>query len=64
MATRGRPKGTTNAAKGIDDSTKITMRVLEGDLEAIDRAAQSMGISRSALFRMAVLKFIKDNEAK
>lgn len=64
MNKRGRPFGTTNAAKGVDDSISITMRIHEGDIKAIDEAARGMGLSRSALMRMAVLNFIEAREPK
>ena len=60
MATRGRPKGTTNANKGIEQSTKITMRITNSDLSQIDQAARELRISRSALLRLAVFKLIKE----
>lgn len=60
MATRGRPKGTTNANKGIEESTKITMRITNSDLSQIDQAARELRISRSGLMRLAAFKFIKD----
>jgi len=58
---RGRPKGTTKAAKGLDDSIQITMRIDKDDLAEIDRAARSMRISRSGLLRFAVFKLIKED---
>ena len=58
MATRGRPKGTTNADKGLEESTKITMRIVGSDLQMIDKVAREMRISRSALMRLAVFKLI------
>ena len=60
IQTRGRPKGTTNAAKGIDDSIQITMRIDKNDLASVDKAARSLRISRSGLIRLAVFKLIKD----
>ena len=36
MNKAGRPKGTTNADRGIEDSTKITMRITKSDIERID----------------------------
>ena len=57
-STRGRPKGTTNAAKGLENSTKITMRISKSDIEKIDTAAKAMRNSRSALLRLAVFKLI------
>lgn len=62
MQTRGRPKGTTNAAKGIDDSIQITMRIDKNDLEEVDKAARSMRISRSGLMRLAVFKLINEEK--
>ena len=62
MRTRGRPKGTTNAAKGIDDSIQITMRIDKNDLAEIDRAARSMRISRSGLLRLAVFKLMGEEK--
>ena len=62
MRTRGRPKGTTNAAKGIDDSIQITMRIDKNDLAKIDRAARSMRISRSGLLRLAVFKLMGEEK--
>ncbi len=62
MLTRGRPKGTTNAAKGIDDSIQITMRIDKNDLAEIDRAARSMRISRSGLLRLAVFKLMGEEK--
>ena len=64
MNNRGRPFGTTNAAKGVDDSISITMRIHEGDIKAIDEAAREMGVSRSALMRIAALKMIKESSSK
>lgn len=60
--TRGRPKGTTKAAKGLDDSIQITMRIDKNDLEEVDRAARSMRISRSGLMRLAVFKLINEEK--
>jgi len=60
IQTKGRPKGSTNAAKGIDDSIQITMRIDKNDLASVDKAARSLRISRSGLMRLAVFKFIKD----
>ena len=62
MATRGRPKGTTNADKGLEESTKITMRIVGSDLDMIDKAAREMRISRSALMRLAVFKLINNEK--
>ena len=61
---RGRPKGTTKAAKGLDDSIQITMRINKNDLAEIDRAARSMRISRSGLLRLAVFKLIDDEKLR
>lgn len=60
--TRGRPKGTTKAAKGLDDSIQITMRIGKNDLEEVDKAARSMRISRSGLMRLAVFKLINEEK--
>jgi hypothetical protein len=59
---RGRPKGTTKAAKGLDDSIQITMRIGKNDLEEVDKAARSMRISRSGLMRLAVFKLINEEK--
>jgi hypothetical protein len=58
----GRPKGTTNAERGIEESTKITMRITNSDIERIDKAARSMRISRSGLMRLAVFKLINEEK--
>lgn len=58
----GRPKGTTNAERGVEESTKITMRITNSDIERIDRAARSMRISRSGLMRLAVFKLINEEK--
>ncbi len=58
----GRPKGTTNAERGIEESTKITMRITNSDIERIDKAAREMRISRSALMRLAVFKLINEEK--
>jgi hypothetical protein len=62
MATRGRPKGTTNVDRGLEESTKITMRITNSDIETIDKAARKMRISRSALMRLAVFKLINQEK--
>lgn len=47
-----------------DQSVQITMRVSKADLELINEAAKKMRISRSGLFRLAVFKFIEEEQAK
>jgi hypothetical protein len=60
--TRGRPKGTTKATKGLDDSIQITMRIDKGDLASVDKAARTLRISRSGLMRLAVFKLINEEK--
>lgn len=60
MTTRGRPKGSTKAAKGLDETTQITMRIEKNDLALIDEAARKMRISRSGLLRLATFKLIEE----
>ena len=64
MTTRGRPKGSTKAAKGFDETTQITMRIEKSDLTLIDEAARKMRISRSALLRLAAFKLIDEEKLR